>query len=322
MKQYILSGSIFALGIIAGTIFSNFSIEDYGQSKIATLRKGEFEFINPLLDCEISDGLVAVELLPIKKRITDLTDTLKRTHKASHISVYFRDLNNGPWFGINEKELFSPASLLKVPIMIAALKQSETDPNFLNQILVHRDTLDTRNQHYQPKEKLEIGNAYTVDELIGRMIIYSDNEALHLILSKMEEEILNQVYAQVGVIAPTIERTEDFMNVRNYASFFRILYNASYLNENSSNKALGILSEVRFSGGLGGGVPHNIQIAHKFGEREYLGHQQLHDCGIIYFPNHPYILCVMNRGDDLDMLAENISEISKAVYEEVNKQSR
>ncbi len=56
------------------------------------------------------------------------------------IGIYVRNLNNGPWFGINEDEKYSPASLMKVPILITFLKWIESDPNILTRkILVNDD---------------------------------------------------------------------------------------------------------------------------------------------------------------------------------------
>jgi hypothetical protein len=43
---------------------------------------------------------------------------------------------------------------------------------------------------------------------------------------------------------------------------------------------------------------------------------QLHDCGIVYFPDNPYIICVMTRGDDVNELAPVVAHISKMVYDE------
>ena len=75
--------------------------------------------INPLLDLEPT--LDYSELRPFKHRIEQFIASTLRSDSVRHISVYFRDLNNGPLFGINEKERFTPASLLKVPLMIAVL---------------------------------------------------------------------------------------------------------------------------------------------------------------------------------------------------------
>lgn len=45
-----------------------------------------------------------------------------------NLSVYFRNLTNGNWFGIEEKELFSPASLMKLPLLLAYYKLEEQQP--------------------------------------------------------------------------------------------------------------------------------------------------------------------------------------------------
>jgi beta-lactamase class A len=86
-----------------------------------------------------------------------------------------------------------------------------------------------------------------------------------------------------------------------------------------SNKALEILSTVEFRDGLRAKLPPEIKIAHKFGERGTRDGFQLHDCGIVYYPERPYLLCVMTRGQDMDSLKEVIQDISFMVYSEVSK---
>jgi hypothetical protein len=112
------------------------------------------------------------------------------------------------------------------------------------------------------------------------------------------------------------------MSVKDYASFFRILYNASYLSKDSSQKALSLLSEVDFTDGLRGGVPKDVPVANKFGERQVGTTQQLHDCGIVYLTDHPYLLCIMSRGSDFDELASSIKTVSHLVYIEMSKQEQ
>ena len=57
-----------------------------------------------------------------------------------------------------------------------------------------------------------------------------------------------------------------------------------------------------------------------FGEGGYLGmERQLHDCGIIYHPLKPYLLCVMTRGEKIADLENAIRDISKWIFERVNK---
>ncbi len=83
-----------------------------------------------------------------------------------------------------------------------------------------------------------------------------------------------------------------------------------------------------FPQGLQSGVPASIEVADKFGEREVfstdgtLSYLELHDCGIIYVPDSPYVVCVMTRGHDFNSLASIIGDVSKIVYEHIAAQHR
>lgn len=58
------------------------------------------------------------------------------------------------------------------------------------------------------------------------------------------------------------------------------------------------------------------QKAQKFGERvNSLQEIELHDCGIIYYPKNPYLLCVMTKGNNLDNLKSAIKNIYSIVYQ-------
>jgi hypothetical protein len=98
------------------------------------------------------------------------------------------------------------------------------------------------------------------------------------------------------------------------------LYNASYLNKANSEFALSLLSKIDFKNWLPAWVPENIKVAHKFWEFSINGTQkQIHDCWIIYYPNHPYLLCVMTRWTEYAKLESTLSQISKLVFTEVNQ---
>ena len=159
---------------------------------------------------------------------------------------------------------------------------------------------------------------YTVDELIRRMIVYSDNMAYNLLNDNVNGSVVMSVYNDLGVDISSAQANPNgnIISVTGYSSFFRILYNSSYLNRDMSEKALKYLSQSVFTQGLVAGVPNDIVVSHKFGERQYLdtGEKQLHDCGIIYDPDTPYLLCVMTRGNNFSNLISTIKNISNMVY--------
>ncbi len=289
------------------------------------LRQGNLGLINPLLEC--ADDTRFHLLLPFKYKIQKFI-TSKSLGKISHVSVYFRDLNGGPAFGINEDENFTPASLLKVPLMMCYFERAEFDPGILQvQLKYTADAGTNSDQNFKPKEKLTVGQIYTVEELIFRMVSYSDNEAANLLDENTDDGYKMQTYRDLGIEIPGVRGREDFMSVKEYSSFFRILYNASYLGKRMSNKALEILSKSEFHDGLEKGVPAGTVVAHKFGEKKYVDGAtnqilgiQLHDCGIIYHPVKPYLLSIMTRGDKFEDMSKVIAEISKMVYDEVENQ--
>ena len=87
-----------------------------------------------------------------------------------------------------------------------------------------------------------------------------------------------------------------------------------------SEKALEYLSKSDFKYGLVASLPANIVVAHKFGFWAENGVRLLHDCGIVYYPNNPYLLCVMTSAPDKEGYDPTISELSRFIYQEVDRQ--
>jgi hypothetical protein len=156
------------------------------------------------------------------------------------------------------------------------------------------------------------------------MIKYSDNKAYYVLLDKLhlispDRDLLKDTFVELGIVDPK-DLLDNTISVKSYSSIFIQLFNSSYINNRkSSENVLSLLAESEWKNGLNAGVPVDINIAHKFGERfnfDGNGLDQLHDCGIVYYPENPYLLCVMTRGNDYGQLAKVINEISKMFYEE------
>jgi beta-lactamase class A len=129
------------------------------------------------------------------------------------------------------------------------------------------------------------------------------------------------VFTDIGIKLPAgADADSDFMTVKEYAYLFRLLYNSTYLNREYSEEAIHLLTKTDFNAGLRAGVPDGVELAHKFGERSILAgdksvtERELHDCGIVYYPKHPYLICVMTKGTDFDALSATIKSISSVVY--------
>jgi beta-lactamase class A len=282
-----------------------------------------YQFTNPLLDCGELAPLSTKTVITLEKQLRDLIDTQTKQGTIDSASVYFRELANGSTFGINSNTQFAPASLFKVPLLIGVLKQAEADPSLLKKTSVYKGPSQDKGENFQPSKQIELNKPYTVDQLLEYMIRYSDNTAMYALSPAIDANQLHDSFDELGVENPA--QGQYTLSVKTYASFFRILYNASYLSSELSEHALHLLSLSDFNNGLVAGVPAGTTVAHKFGERSLPGvtdTKQLHDCGIIYQQHNPYVLCVMTRGKSFDSLTPFIQQVSKTVWTAIDTNSK
>lgn len=305
----------FLAGLIAGK-----AVEDRkGKTSAKEKHAGQYQYINPLLECEGSEDLISRELKLFQDKVEELIEERSRKGEIRNASVYFRDLNNGPWFGIDEDRRFTPGSLLKIPVMLGYLKEAETNPAILKVKIRFDRKLPPYTQYVKPASVMEFGKSYTIEELIYRMIVNSDNDATYLLMLHDNGRVYNKVFAELGLTVPPFIGPYE-ISVHQYGRFFRILFNASYLNKESSNTALQLLSYVDFPMGMRAGVPSEIPVAQKFGEATTDGYKQFHDCGIVYYSEYPYLLCVMTQGDSYEELGAFLRDVSRISYQEVDRQ--
>ena len=319
MKLFFCGFAVLIVGALIGCGVATLVLEksnSQNEFSIQELREKGYQFISPLLVANPSDEFVPLE----NKLEQDMFDYLSGQDVYT-VSVYFQDLNSGQWAGINENETYNPASLLKVPYAIACFKEAETNPAFLSEKFPYQtEPSDGTSTEF---DTLTPGKDYTVDELIHAMIVDSDNGAKHTLLPHINPAVLQATFSDLNIQLPNVPNY--VISDRLYARFFKILYNATYLDEETSEKAMELLSETTFKDGIAAGAPSDIPIAHKFGQ--YTGPSEdanvpaaweLSDCGVVYYPEKPYLLCVMTRGANLSSLTKVIQAVSKIAYNEVD----
>ena len=309
---------LFSLGLLIGRILAETDGPRQRSGRIMPERSRDFDLTNPLLECEGGgDSIGNQALRPFKDELARVVDRLIRSGLARQISVYFRDLNNGPWYGIDENIEFYPASLLKVPLAMAVMKESESDPQMLTRAVINTPQENRRAAGPStPTGTLVRGQTYTIEELLEIMLTLSDADAAALLAQHVDPAVAAGVFSDLGIPAPA-EAGRDVLSVRSFAKFFRVLFNASYLTKRSSEQLLSLLSRSSFRSGIASGVPDGVAVANKYGQQE-LGPRgeikELHDCGIVYYPKSPYLLCIMTKGERFEGNAAAIQEISRLVF--------
>lgn len=200
---------------------------------------------------------------------------------------------------------------------------AQDNPDLLDQSnILHVEVDVNKNVEIQPRQAPINGQRYSIEELIELMARYSDNYGYEILNSLIGPNGLKKVYDQLNVPFPEfVDSENDYTNVLQTALFFRSLFNATYISREYSEKALALLSQSDFREGIAAGIPKNVRLANKFGiatekDGETIKERQLHDCGIVYKDDNPYLLCIMTRGNSkLEQQETAIAHISEKIYQ-------
>lgn len=283
-------------------------------------RRPGSDLVAPLLACETpaAGGLEAVEA-----RVAPVIAAALARGDVSHVGLYVHDLVTGQWLGHEPDAPFAPASLVKVPILIALLRIEEDERGTVEREVFYPDWLrDNDRQSIAPHSAVKPGRSWPLSALAEAMIVESDNNAARLVRNALPADVLVRVYLDLGweETPAVVDGVEQMgLSPRSASLMFRALFNATYLGDGTSSLALGLMTRTSMRDGLVAGVPPDVVVAHKFGEwwnarPDGMPAGQFHDCGIVYRPGRPYVACVMTRGPDQRPLIELVAEISRALW--------
>ena len=277
------------------------------------IRLKDYYYTRPVLISDVICESSALE--EIKGAVMDEMHNNQLNGNVSDVSFYLKKFEGGDWTSVNTEELYEPGSLMKIPILITVLKQAETDPSFLSKQLLFTGTAKADRQQHFNGGTMETGKKYTISELLNRMITDSDNDATILLQNNMDFSIMQKLFTDLNLPQPNVNQKKYLITVRDCVKFLRILFNSSYLNHDMSEYALDLLTHSKFDKALVHQLPTDVKVAHKFGDSGLTGGEvQLHEEGIIYLNNNPYLLAIMTKGKDFDKMANCISSISAIVY--------
>lgn len=315
--QWMFVGALVVLAFLVGRRFSpESSLPDATERSVFR----SAVLTSPYLEAPGTENADA-NLARAREELVSFLEARRRDDPTLRVSVYARDLDNGPWIGIDERARYIPSSLTKVVVLIHTLQREEEEPGLLDreilfpgaERMIGEDTmLDAPDSL-----RLQAGKRYTVLDLLQRMITYSDNYAYQLLLESSGGEGIPKMLYDLNA-DQSLEDGRFYFDARTVAALLRSLYNSSYLSRRHSELALRLLTESRFHDGLRRSLPPEAVVASKFGfhtsETDGQTHRELHECGIVYRPRSPYVVCVMTATDrgtpeDLQRLVGEVSRI-------------
>lgn len=319
---FLLLSIAVALGFVSGWLVRGGNVnKDSAKSSLSTLRLSGYNYINPLLVCDTETDEDSDVSERVEKSVGEIIDRNIRQGNITQASVYYRDISSGVSANINKEERYYPASLSKIPVMMAIFKISRNNPDFLQKVILWDNPTDyNESQIIKPKKFLEKGKSYKIIDAIEFMIKYSDNNSFYFLTENIDKQTFDTTFSDLLIpIRDDPDSSPDYITAKQFSYFFRVLYNATYLNRQYSETSLKLLSEIEYNNALVAGLPSGTKVAHKYGYSKMEDTQiwqEFHDCGIVYKnENTPYLLCIMTKSTaDLTKIEESVKEISKAVY--------
>lgn len=275
----------------------------------------------PLINKAVTENIGKHFIINFRPLRLELERIQKRYPQKTYI--YFSYLNNGSWVGLNEREEFTAASTIKVPLAMALLKAIEegklklTDSYSLEEL----DLNDGFGDLYKVGKDQE----FTVEELLKIMLEKSDNTAMNAVFTIFRrigiENPFERIYGFLGwefaSFIPALGEMPDYskINLKTLSNLFIALYDVKYVNVEHSQQILEYLANSPFNDRIVAGIPEGITVSHKIGTST--GDKTFSDCGIVYAPNRNYILCVGSNGGDEKVASKFMAEVSGVVYKYV-----
>lgn len=273
---------------------------------------------NPYPFVDVARSIVGQEhfFSTIEPLRADLKSTVEKYEKeGARIGLYFEFLNTGSNVSINQESRFWPASLSKMPSALAVMKKVENGEwKLSNELVLFEEDKDER---FGDLYKRPTGTRFTIEELLKRVLVNSDNTAHRILVRNLASEDYTEIFDALGM--RELFDAEYKITAKEYSRIFRALYSASYLNRESSEKILRWLSETKFSEFLSTGVPVEVPFAHKIGEEDSDGVYL--DSGIAYVPNRPYLITIMveiKGSEGRERAKEIMKEVSELSYNYVS----
>ncbi len=306
--------SIRAFGIISIVLNVLFVSTIFGEGFLSSISIIKLPFVATRVQNANFDRDIIINFMPLRERIRSFIDS-----QDVPVGVYFEYLPTGISVGVGEKDAYIYASLLKVPLAMAVFELVDRGDIQLDKNLeVLEDDLDAA----FGTDWMRGAHAHiTVREAVERMLIYSDNTMYALLMRTsllISDSIMLHVFDSLDI--PThVSEDKAYVTPKNYSSILKSLYFSSLLPLSFSNEILSILTRSPFTQYIVAGVASGVPVAHKVGvyEDDKPGISTFSDCGIVYVPRRPYILCVMMHGTQKDAL-QIMPGVSSLVYDFVS----
>lgn len=265
---------------------------------------------------EITTMYHTSEMLDLKKQLFGLMGQYPSIKPA----IYVWEYESGKYVDINSNQLYSAASIIKLPVLVRMFKAIES-----NQFTIYDEMKFTEEYRSTGSGDLQYspaGKSYSMDYLAKIMIQNSDNSSTNMIMSKMGGmEYVNAGLRDWGISSTYVRTWLPDLNGTNKttaADLAKILYNLDnpgFLNVNSREYIIDYMSHVKNNRLIQAGLGQDALFIHKTGD---IG-TMLGDAGIVFLPDgKKYIVVILaNRPYNSPQGKDFIVKASQLIYNHI-----
>lgn len=275
-------------------------------------RPKESRIISPIPESPTPKQQSVFSFLQRKKTPSDLADKVNNTigDEWNDYSVMVEDYNTDFSMGLSETEIFTAASVNKVPILAALYYQAQN-----GKIDLDRDITLQQNeiQDYGTGSLryAEPGTVYSIKTLARLMIKQSDNTAAYILGNEIVGlDTIQSLVQQWGMTQTDLVNNKT--SNKDISLLFRKIYDEKIVNHAYTQEMLSFLKDTDFETRLPKELPDTVTVFHKIGTE--VG--TIHDAGIVTDGELTYYIGVFTNDQTDDASSEKlIAKISKVVYD-------
>jgi beta-lactamase class A len=264
----------------------------------------------------------ALKLAQVMAPLSSTIQTLTTQYTGLTPGVFVVDLDTGNYVDLNGAKIFSSASLIKVPILVAFLQDIDAGKIRLDEMLTMRQE-DIAGESGDLQDH-PAGSQFSALDTATKMITISDNTATNMIIARLGGmEALNQRFKSWG-LTETVLRSPlpdvtgtNTTTPKDLGNVLTMVSQGDLLSLRSRDRLFDIMRNTEADTLLPPGLGQEALIAHKTGTINSI----LGDTGIVDMPNGKrYVVAVIvQRPPDDERARELIQTISHEIYQYLNQ---
>ena len=244
-------------------------------------------------------------------------------------SCWYRNLATGETFGWQENAVHSSASVIKIFLMAFLFRK------FRDGKLDPEERIFLRPDQIAPSagvlSYLRDCRELSVRDLIGLMIIASDNSATNVLIDLAGMEAVNAfLEEETGLTCTRLRRRmmdldaivrgeDNTTSALETGMILERMYRGALVSPEDSREMLRILKNQQDSSLIPWHLKHILPehtIAHKTGGLDHV----VHDAALVDLPDRPYILCFFGSGVPVPAYGRMIQDASYRIFREAEAQ--